>query len=83
MIRTQIQLTEEQMKVLKEIASRKKISVAGLIREAVDEFIREEQGISYEKKKERAIRALGKFRSGKHDISVNHDKYLAEAYGQW
>ncbi len=83
MIRTQVQLTEEQVKALKDIAARKKESMAGLIREAVDEFLKEEKGLSYEEKKIRAIRAIGRFRSGKSDISVNHDKYLEEIYGEW
>ena len=40
MIRTQIQLTEEQAKTLKKIASRRGKSVAELIRISVDEWIR-------------------------------------------
>ncbi len=83
MIRTQVQLTEDQVKALKEIALRKKVSMAGLIREAVDEYLREEHGLSYEEKKRRAIRAIGSFKSGKRDISINHDKYLEEIYGEW
>ena len=28
----------------------------------------------------RALRAIGKFSSGRNDVSVHHDRYLAEAF---
>ncbi len=39
MIRTQIQLTEEQAKKLRELSATGRESVAALIRKAVDQFI--------------------------------------------
>jgi len=83
MIRTQVQLKEEQIKALKEVAARKGVSMSEIVRQAVDNTIRSEKVISYEEKCSKALKIMGKTRSGKTDISVNHDKYLAEAYKDW
>ena len=80
MVRTQIQLTEEQSKALKKIAGKKHLSVAELIRQGVNTLMKTGE-VSIEERKERAIAAAGRFRSGKRDISLRHDDYLAEAFG--
>lgn len=80
MIRTQIQLQEEQMNILKKIALEKQISIAELIRKAVDTIIKSSAATDYEERRKRAIAIAGKFHSGKHDIARRHDKYLADAY---
>lgn len=79
MIRTQIQLTEKQAKELKEIARREHVSMAELIRQGVDAIIDSSLTIDRDTRKKRAIEAIGKFRSGKSDISDKHDDYLAKA----
>jgi len=33
-----------------------------------------------DERKKRAMDVIGKFRSGKHDVSKRHDAYLAEAF---
>jgi hypothetical protein len=81
MIRTQIQLTEEQSKLLRKIAARKNKSVAELIRMSVDEMIQKERRPGMEELRLRAINAAGKI-SGPSDLSINHDDYLAEVYGE-
>ena len=80
MIRTQIQLKEEQMNALKKIAVAKNSSIAELIRTAVDNIIKSGTVPDSEERRKRAIQIAGKFRSGKRDISLRHDKYLVEAY---
>jgi hypothetical protein len=82
MIRTQIQLTEEQARLLKRLASERQMSVAELIRQSVDYFVRTLQGPDIEERKQRAIAAVGRFRSECSDLSEEHDFYLAEAYNQ-
>jgi hypothetical protein len=82
MVRTQIQLTEEQAKVLKRIAQSRHLSVAELIRSAVDSMIKSSSAIDIEERRKRAIDSVGRFRSGKRDISMSHDAYLEEAYGK-
>jgi len=80
MVRTQIQLTDEQAKALKEAAARQGRSMAELVRDGVEAVLRAEAGPSREELKRRAIEALGRFRSGKADVSSEHDRYLAEAF---
>jgi predicted DNA-binding protein len=82
MIRTQIQLSEEQSRVLKSLAARRGVSVAELIRQSVDSFIRSSTGLDDQERQRRAISAAGKFRSGQDDIAVKHDHYLTEAYAE-
>ena len=77
MVRTQIQLTEEQARALKEMAVRRGVSMAELIRESVQRLIEEREEAE---KWRRALEVLGKYRDGASDVSINHDKYLDEAY---
>ena len=79
MLRTQIQLTEEQSSQLKRISLQQGVSVAELIRKGIDTYLRAHNTVSSEKRKERACAAAGRFRSGCSDLSTEHDKYLAEA----
>ena len=82
MVRIQIRLTEEQAKTLKKLASTRHLSVVELIRQAVDSIIQSNAVIDIEERRKRAINAVGKFRSGKRDISKEHDKYLEEAFSE-
>ena len=80
MIRTQIQLSEKQARALKDLAVRRNVSVAELIRQAVDEQLRAAGTIDPEERKRRALAAAGRFHSGLTDLSTEHDRYLAEAF---
>ncbi len=80
MIRTQIQLTEEQVERLKKVAAKRHLSVAKLIRQAVDALIRSDVAIEDDERRRRAIAAAGQFRLGASDLSTAHDKYLSESY---
>ena len=80
MVRTQIQLTEEQAKALKKIALSRHLSIAELIRQAVDTIILTNTMIDIEERRKRAIDIVGRFSSGKLDISRKHDAYLVEAF---
>ncbi len=82
MVRTQIQLTEDQAKALKKIAVSRQLSVAELIRRAVDAMIKSSVAVDREDRMKRAIEIAGKFSSGKRDISKKHDRYLTESYGR-
>ncbi len=83
MIRTQVQLTERQMNALKTLAHKRQVSVAELIRQGVEHVISGPEPISDEEKMRRAMAIVGKFtdKDGATDVSINHDKYLAEIYG--
>lgn len=82
MVRTQIQLTEEQAEEVKRIARAQHMSVAEIIRQAVNNVIRSGVGVAAgaEDRRKRALNAVGKFSSGKRDISRRHDRYLSEAF---
>ncbi|MFL5801866.1 MAG: CopG family transcriptional regulator [Roseiflexaceae bacterium] len=82
MIRTQIQLTEQQVQNLKSLANARGVSMAELIREGVDSLLKAQQGIDLAERRRRAIAAAGMFQSDVSDLGVNHDRYLAEAYEQ-
>jgi hypothetical protein len=48
----------------------------------VDSFIKTGAVIDIEERRKRALDVVGRFSSGKHDISREHDKYLAEAFSK-
>lgn len=93
MVRMMVQLTEEQVKALKEIAKARKTPVAKLVRESVAQYVAmAPKEFSQEEKRLRALKFIkdikaGKYKAGdiegKTDVSVNHDEYLAEIYGTW
>jgi hypothetical protein len=88
MVRTMIQLTEEQMKALKALAKARKTSVARLIRESVSQYVTAAGNEPVmEEKRRRALEFIKKIESGeiqfhdiegKTDVARNHDKYLHE-----
>lgn len=80
MIRTQIQLTEEQARALKELAAERGVSMAELIRQSVEQLLKQRERAE---KWRRAREIVGKYHGGPSDVSVNHDKYLDEIYGRW
>lgn len=82
MVRTQIQLTDEQSHELKRLAAERRTSVAELIRQATEGLLRDSAKISGADRRQRALAAAGHFRSGNQDLSARHDDYLAEAYGE-
>ena len=82
MIRTQIQLTEKQAEALHEISRRTDTSVAELVRQSVDIYLKSQRQPDREEQVRRALSALGKYSSGRGDVSVNHDRYLAEDFGE-
>ena len=77
MIRTQIQLTEEQARELKRIAAERGISISALIREAIEQTVAVDPGPA---RRQRALAVVGRFASGRTDVSVEHDRYLSEDF---
>ena len=76
MVRTQIQFTTEQIERLKQEAAAREVSMSQVVRDAVDGRLPPRGD-----RIERALRLTeGKFRSGRSDLSENHDDYLADAF---
>jgi hypothetical protein len=80
MVQTQVQLTEEQARALRNLAPTRQVSVAELIRQSVDTLIRPSGEIDMEERRRRAIAAAGRFRSGASNVSAKHDEHLADAF---
>ncbi len=80
MIRTQIQLTDEQAAGLKSLSAAQGGSMAGWIRKAVDHLLRDGEAPNRETLKRRALAAIGSGHSGIGDIAENHDAYLEDAF---
>jgi Ribbon-helix-helix domain len=82
MTRTQVQLTDNQLKALRQASITTGKSVAELIRQGVDQYLAGRSELAREERIERAIRVAGRFSSGLSDVSAKHDNHLAEAFGR-
>ncbi len=80
MVRTQIQLTERQAALIRQVAAERHTSMAAAIRQGIDQFLQSEVTIDRQERVRRAMAASGRFRSGHTDTSVAHDEALAEAF---
>jgi metal-responsive CopG/Arc/MetJ family transcriptional regulator len=81
MQRTQISLTERQAQRLRRVAAERGVSMATLIREAVEAYVPDDEP-ARRARVERALRAES-FTSGLADVSARHDDYLAEDPRGW
>ena len=80
-IRTQIQLTEEQMERLRRVSKARGVSIAAVIREAVD------RSLDVDDRKRRwelamSVVGTGRDIEGATDVSERHDEYYADAIEQ-
>lgn len=80
MVRTQIQLTEEQAARMKTAALKKGVSMAELIRQAIEMLLDKGSEKSEAELRRRAIEAAGRFHSGRRNVARNHDGYLSEDF---
>jgi hypothetical protein len=76
-IRTQVQLTEEQAHAVKRVAAQRGLSMAEVLRQLVDAHL---MGSPHSDQLERAARVIGRHRSGRGDVSQEHDRDLSEAF---
>lgn len=81
MIRTQIQLSEEQARRLQAMARREGVSMAELVRRCIDATLTAQE-TDLARRYEAARRLIGRFadRSGARDLADRHDAYLDEAF---
>ena len=82
LIRTQVQLTDQQLQALRQLSARSGRSISDLVRQGIDDHLRGRAEASDEERKQRAIRIAGMFASGQTDVSSKHDQYLADAFGK-
>jgi Arc/MetJ-type ribon-helix-helix transcriptional regulator len=76
MVRTIIQLPEDQAAALDREARRRGVSKAAVVREALEMLLARE---GRERTVGRALRAAGSGASGVPDLGERHDEYLAQA----
>lgn len=78
MIRIQVQLTEAQTEKLRRIAAARGVSIAQVIRDAVDRIPERDDRAE---RWTRALAVIGRFHDieGRTDVGVRHDEYLGEA----
>lgn len=79
MLRTQIQLTPQQVRWLKQKAAEENISMAEVIRQSLDAVREHNEIISPEKVRQKALQAVGAL-AGPRDLAENHDRYLTDTY---
>jgi hypothetical protein len=80
MIRTQIQLRDDQAEQLRDLAAQEGISMAELVRQGVDRLLREASGTRRSGTRLDALTVAGRFDSGMPGIARHHDDELADAY---
>lgn len=80
MIRTQIQFKRSQYLRLKEAAARRGVSIAQVVRDAVEAYSGEPRN-SWDD----LLGIAGKYgtEGGHEDVGREHDRYLDEVYGDW
>ena len=80
MIRTQISVTEEQMRRLRAEARRRRVPIAEVVRDAIDRSVPEDPG-DRRARLRRLLAAAGRFHSGTGDLASRHDEIAGE--GDW
>ena len=78
MVRTQVQLTQDQATQLKHLAARSGRSMADLVREGVEQLLRGQAELSRPERMQRAARVFGTFKSGISDLSHRHDEHFVD-----
>lgn len=78
MIRTQISLTEEQMLRLRAEASRRRVPIAQVVREAVDRNVPIDPG-EREARFRTAMSIAGRFNSGTGELATRHDEIAGDS----
>jgi hypothetical protein len=76
-IRTQISLTDDQMRRLRAEARRRRVPIAQVVREAVDRAVPTDPG-EREARFRRALSIVGRFDSGTGDLADRHDEIAGD-----
>ena len=77
MIRTQVSLTEDQMRRLRAGAPCRRVPIAEVVRDAIDQSITEDPG-DRRARRQRLLAAAGRFHSGTGDLASRHDEIAGE-----
>ena len=81
MVRSQIQFSSEQLERIRAIARSQGVSIAEVVRRAVDHYSEQKVPDAAETALRARARAVtGRYGSGHSDTSADHDRYLARAF---
>ncbi len=83
MVRTQVQLPEEDLRELRRLAKEQHVSISELVRRGVRRVIEDKGKPTKRELMERALAVAGSGHSGLGDLAEHHDEYLTEAGGEW
>lgn len=75
----EIELTEEEVGRLQEVAQERRLSLPDLLHQEVVARLLARSEPTMAEKRRRALEVSGKYR-GAPDLADNHDKYLVEAF---
>lgn len=79
MVRTQITLTEAQHRRLLRVARSRGVSMAEVIRQAVDTAVPDEDA-ELRRRWERAMAVIGAFESAPENVARDHDEFLPDEW---
>ncbi len=82
MVRTQVQLTEDQLQALRKRAAQQGVSMAELVRRGVNALLEQDREPAREEVRRRAMLAAGALHGGPPDLAARHDDYLGEVFGE-
>ena len=82
MVRTQIQLSEDQARRVRQLAAAQHVSIAEIVRRSVDLYVGQDGDTDMAERRRRALAVVGKYAAHVPALGRNHDKYLAEAFAQ-
>lgn len=82
MVRIQVQLTEEQAAKVRALAEAEGASVAEIVRRSINQYIQSPLPDDWLERRQRTLELVGKYASDATDVSVEHDRYLAEIYAE-
>ncbi|MGH4017960.1 MAG: CopG family transcriptional regulator [Pseudonocardiaceae bacterium] len=77
MKQTQVSLTEHQLAALRQRAHERGVSIAALVREAVDALLCSDRTGD---EATRSLAAVGSYRSNPENVAEDHDRFLDEIY---
>ncbi|TVR62130.1 MAG: ribbon-helix-helix protein, CopG family [Spirochaetaceae bacterium] len=81
MVRSQIQFPREQLEAIRATARSEGISIAEVVRRAVEHYEQCMAPTATEKNvRARARTVVGRYASGYRDASTDHDRHVAEAF---
>lgn len=89
MVTVEIQLSDEQARRLDQVAQTEGVSLEEVVRRSIERYVMEQEATPHRaldraelaELRRRSLALVGKYGSDASDVSENHDRYLADIYG--